>query len=535
MRSFYDIIEVEENEPIEKIKKAYFDFLRKVHPDKSEGPTDVELLNTVTLIWNRIKVSTGKLEYDCWLREQRLRETKGTIAERIEIEEGDEEIVDEPCRCGDNFQVSAEEVKQIVDIGIFEYETSTKILVLGDSCVGKTTFCHCVAGEIGQLHSSTIGATVTMAWHEYRVGTPEQRTELLELWDIGGMMAHRQNSQVFFEGAVGAILVHDLTNKKSEENLASWLTMLDGKPRGNSKKDPAAVALRVDIESCNIPVLIVGTKADLVPHKGPVSYDRLHIDSTKNIIKGSANSITLSRFFDSCLDRTRRTSLNDSDILSREIQFITDSLQNFMTENFGSPENQNQFVVLIGNDVIWRSSDKLDVLISDILKHSDELNIYRENSEVFRRFQKIQKNYIKSTDLCAQFFVKTSFIFIEVEINQEKLKALVDTGAQLSIISKNFAEKCRIFDQLDTRFAVQASGIGGNRAALGKILFVECLVSGNSMRSILTVVEELDFELIIGIDFLKAYNAMIDLKNQKIVFDQKFDVKFLLEDEEVSK
>ncbi|CAP21801.1 Protein CBG00332 [Caenorhabditis briggsae] len=193
-------------------------------------------------------------------------------------------------------------------------ETSTKILVLGDSCVGKTSLCHCIASQPGRNFDSTIGATVIMAWHDYRAGTPEQRSELLELWDVGGMVAHRQAAQVFFEGAVGAILVHDLTNRRSEENLATWLTMLDGKPRApTSSKDPAAVALKVDIESCNIPVLIVGTKADLVPHKGPVSYDRLHIDSLKTIIRSSANSITLARFFDSCLDRTRRTtSLNSS-------------------------------------------------------------------------------------------------------------------------------------------------------------------------------------------------------------------------------
>lgn len=192
-------------------------------------------------------------------------------------------------------------------------ETSTKVIVLGDSCVGKTSLCHCISGQPGKNFDSTIGATVIMAWHDYRAGTPEQRTELLELWDIGGMVAHRQAAQVFFEGAVGAILVHDLTNRRSEENLATWLTMLDGKPRApKSSNDPAAVALKVDIESCNIPVLIVGTKADLVPHKGPVSYDRLHIDSLKNIIRGSANSITLARFFDSCLDRTRRTALNSS-------------------------------------------------------------------------------------------------------------------------------------------------------------------------------------------------------------------------------
>ncbi|CAB3409067.1 unnamed protein product [Caenorhabditis bovis] len=314
MRSFYDIIEVDEKSPIEVVKKAYFDYLRKVHPDKAEivVGNNAELLKTITGIWNKVKNSSTREEYDCWIREQRLRETKGTIAEQIEIDEGEDDI-EEFCRCGDIYEVSPEQIHQILDksLRMSLDETSTKILVLGDSCVGKTSLCNCIAGEPGKVTSSTIGASVIMAWHEYRAGTPEQRTELLELWDIGGMVAHKQISQVFFEGAVGAILVHDLTNKRSEENLSSWLTMLDGKPRNSVKnsKDPAAVALRVDIESCHIPVLIVGTKSDLVPHKGPISYDRLHIDSTKPIIKGSTNSITLSRFFDSCLDRTRRTSL----------------------------------------------------------------------------------------------------------------------------------------------------------------------------------------------------------------------------------
>ncbi|CAI2352039.1 unnamed protein product [Caenorhabditis sp. 36 PRJEB53466] len=315
MKSFYDIIEIPVNAAFEDVKKAYFRFLRQEHPDKNpeKRDTNTELLNTVGQIWEQFK--DNRPIYDSWLREQKLRETQGTIGETVELEYGENEI-DEVCRCGAEFSLTPEEVDQIIDSVVRHTrmssldDTSTKILVLGDSCVGKTSLCHCVAGEPARTFDSTIGATVIMAWHEYRAGTPEQRAELIELWDVGGMVAHRQAAHVFFEGAVGAILVHDLTNKRSEENLATWLTMLDGKPRAqNSSKDSAAVALKVDIESCNIPVLIVGTKADLVPHKGPISYDRLHIDSLRMIQRGSANSITLGRFFDSCLDRTRRTSL----------------------------------------------------------------------------------------------------------------------------------------------------------------------------------------------------------------------------------
>lgn len=56
-----------------------------------------------------------------------------------------------------------------------------------------------------------------MAWHEYRSGTAEQRTELLELWDIDGSASHRDAVGTLIEGALGAILVHDMSNKKSYE------------------------------------------------------------------------------------------------------------------------------------------------------------------------------------------------------------------------------------------------------------------------------------------------------------------------------
>lgn len=119
MKSFYDIIEIEENATFDDVKKAYFRFLRKEHPDKNPEKLDssAELLKTVGNIWEQFK--ENRSAYDCWLREQRLRETQGTIGEVIELDFGENEV-DEACRCGAEWNLTPEEVDQIIDVGIFE-------------------------------------------------------------------------------------------------------------------------------------------------------------------------------------------------------------------------------------------------------------------------------------------------------------------------------------------------------------------------------------------------------------------------------
>ncbi|KAK6751652.1 hypothetical protein RB195_003208 [Necator americanus] len=181
--------------------------------------------------------------------------------------------------------------------------SSTKIVVVGESGVGKTSFVNAVCGNPSSDSPSTIGASISMVWHEYKAGTSEQRSELMELWDIGGSGAHRAASAVFLDGAAGVILVHDLSNKKSEENLSQWLSLIDGKPRplGSS----TSRSLLADIESCHVPILTVGCKLDLAPHRGPSAYDRMNINCLRPIPPGSTASMALARFFDETIDRTK--------------------------------------------------------------------------------------------------------------------------------------------------------------------------------------------------------------------------------------
>lgn len=78
-----------------------------------------------------------------------------------------------------------------------------------------------------------MGCTVEVKLHEYKQGTSSQNTFFIELFDVGGSIHHKNTRGVFYyPGTNGIILVHDLTNRKSQENLKNWLLEIlnkDGK------------------------------------------------------------------------------------------------------------------------------------------------------------------------------------------------------------------------------------------------------------------------------------------------------------------
>lgn len=61
-----------------------------------------------------------------------------------------------------------------------------------------------MAGQIfcrsASIPCSTVGCAVSVIAHQYRAGSAEEQTELIELWDIGGSLMHQKASSVFLEG-----------------------------------------------------------------------------------------------------------------------------------------------------------------------------------------------------------------------------------------------------------------------------------------------------------------------------------------------
>lgn len=98
--------------------------------------------------------------------------------------------------------------------------TQKKILLLGDGAVGKTSLVHrLVEGVFEERYKATIGVDIFS-----KNVTSEGGTELeLQLWDLSGQAHFSAVRSKFYNKANGALLVFDLTNKKTFENLDSWI------------------------------------------------------------------------------------------------------------------------------------------------------------------------------------------------------------------------------------------------------------------------------------------------------------------------
>lgn len=194
-----------------------------------------------------------------------------------------------------------------------------KILVVGDSGVGKTSLTHliCQQHPIGNP-SWTVGCSVEVKLHEYKEGTPNQRRYFVELWDIGGSQNHKNTRSVFYNPTNGIILVHDLTNRKSQQNLQKWLEEIltkDGSsPRSKQFDDFDPEKF---VGSTQIPILVVGAKLDLVSetrsnlHRRSSTIaeecgaDEIFLDcrQIRSLAAGSSSSVKLARFFDKVIER----------------------------------------------------------------------------------------------------------------------------------------------------------------------------------------------------------------------------------------
>ncbi len=116
-----------------------------------------------------------------------------------------------------------------------------KILLLGDGAVGKTSLVHrFVEGVFNERYKATIGVDIFSKVVKTLTGEVE-----LQLWDLSGQAHFSAVRSKFYNKADGALLVFDLTNKKTFENLESWLT--------ETKNGVGS----------DIPMFILGNKMDL--------------------------------------------------------------------------------------------------------------------------------------------------------------------------------------------------------------------------------------------------------------------------------
>ncbi|RKP31851.1 ras-domain-containing protein [Metschnikowia bicuspidata] len=123
----------------------------------------------------------------------------------------------------------------------YDYEYLYKIVLIGDSGVGKSNLLSRFTRDEFNLESkSTIGvefATRTLEIDGKRVKA--------QIWDTAGQERYRAITSAYYRGAVGALIVYDISKTESYESVSRWLKELKGHA------------------DANIVIELVGNKSDL--------------------------------------------------------------------------------------------------------------------------------------------------------------------------------------------------------------------------------------------------------------------------------
>jgi len=132
-----------------------------------------------------------------------------------------------------------------------------KVIILGDSGVGKTSLMNqYVHKKFSNQYKATIGADFLTK--EVMI---DDKLVTLQIWDTAGQERFQSLGVAFYRGADSCVLVYDIVEGKSFDNLESWMDefLVHAAPRNAD----------------TFPFVVLGNKADMPPNRRQVSTSKV--------------------------------------------------------------------------------------------------------------------------------------------------------------------------------------------------------------------------------------------------------------------
>ena len=124
--------------------------------------------------------------------------------------------------------------------------TDIKIVILGNSGTGKTSFCNLwVNNEFNEEYKPTIMSEFSFKMYNYKGNYYK-----VQIWDLAGQDKNIYTSRVFTKGAHGSLILYDAENQESFENTIKWKKSIDDNT--------------TFVDETPLPITLVQNKIDLV-------------------------------------------------------------------------------------------------------------------------------------------------------------------------------------------------------------------------------------------------------------------------------
>eukprot|EP00343_Euplotes_focardii_P012513 CAMPEP_0205833658 /NCGR_PEP_ID=MMETSP0206-20130828/50164_1 /ASSEMBLY_ACC=CAM_ASM_000279 /TAXON_ID=36767 /ORGANISM="Euplotes focardii, Strain TN1" /LENGTH=234 /DNA_ID=CAMNT_0053140251 /DNA_START=25 /DNA_END=729 /DNA_ORIENTATION=+ len=158
------------------------------------------------------------------------------------------------------------------------YDFLIKLLLIGDSGVGKS----CILLRFSD--DSFTASFITTIGIDFKIKTIELdgKRIKLQIWDTAGQERFRTITTAYYRGAMGILLVYDVTDEQSFQNIRNWIRNIEQHAADNV--DKVLVGNKCDMVSMkvvetargqaieqhaadNVDKVLVGNKCDMVSMK----------------------------------------------------------------------------------------------------------------------------------------------------------------------------------------------------------------------------------------------------------------------------
>ena len=186
-------------------------------------------------------------------------------------------------------------------------KNSLKIVIVGNSGTGKTSFCN---RWMKDTFTNDYKATV-LSDFSYKIYEYKGNYYKIQFWDIAGQDKNIYTSKVFSKGAHGCIIVSDITNEETLQKTLLWKKAIDENTQF--------------IDGEKIPSILIQNKIDLISDND-ISENNEDID---NFCK---NNKFTNYFRTSCKD-----GRNVNESMDYLLSVIIDKIEDYSKNNNNSP------------------------------------------------------------------------------------------------------------------------------------------------------------------------------------------------------
>ena len=131
------------------------------------------------------------------------------------------------------------------------------------------------------------------------------------------------------------------------------------------------------------------------------------------------------------------------------------------------------------------------------------------------REENVAANHEHAMEHNPEVFGSVTMLYVDSVVNGVPMKAFIDCGAQMTVMTVETAERCGIMRLVDKRYAGMAKGVG-SAPIIGRVHAMDLKIGNSVFPCSFTVMAQGGHDFLLGLDMLKRFQSVVDLRSNTL-------------------